>query len=436
MINMENIETNNTYVELRSEHLQELLEAVPNWMIRYGNMLILAFFLMFLFLSWFIKYPDVILSEAQITTQLPPQKKHAQLTGKLDSLLIKDNQSVNEGDVLAVIKNSANFKHIKLLKSIIDTIKLNHKNFRFPLNDLPILFLGDVDSEYAIFENSYIEYQLNKKYKPYNNKQKDNQYSINQLHSRLRTLQSQKEINKTELAFQKKDLERQQELFKKGVIAKQALEARELTYLQAERNFANMDASIAQLREAISTANTNKLSTSINKTRDNINLLKNVIQAFNQLKRALIDWEMNYAIISDVNGKVVFSQQWTKHQRVNQGELVFTIIPKRNSTFIAKLKTPAHNSGKIKKYQKVNIKLENYPDNEFGKLQGKIKTISLLTDQNGYYLITVILPPKLITSYNKEIVFKYEMQGQAEIITEDLRLIERFFYQLKNVFNN
>jgi len=40
-----------------------------------------------------------------------------------------------------------------------------------------------------------------------------------------------------------------------------------------------------------------------------------------------------------------------------------------------------------------------------------------------------------LTSYKREIPFKHEMLGQADIITEDLRLIERFFYQLKSAMN-
>jgi hypothetical protein len=42
--------------------------------------------------------------------------------------------------------------------------------------------------------------------------------------------------------------------------------------------------------------------------------------------------------------------------------------------------------------------------------------------------------PNYIQPDKKEIEFRQEMQGIAEIITEDLRLIERFFYQLKDVF--
>lgn len=46
----------------------------------------------------------------------------------------------------------------------------------------------------------------------------------------------------------------------------------------------------------------------------------------------------------------------------------------------------------------------------------------------------VELPNGLKTSYNKELVFDKEMRGSAEIVTEDLRLIERVFYQFRELF--
>lgn len=113
----------------------------------------------------------------------------------------------------------------------------------------------------------------------------------------------------------------------------------------------------------------------------------------------------------------------------------FTIIPTKNSSYIGKIKAPIRNSGKLKIGQKVNIKLVNYPSQEFGILNGIIKSMSQISDEQGNYLIDVSLPNKLITSYQKDLEFKQEMQGTAEIITEDLRLIERFFYQIRGVFD-
>ena len=97
------------------------------------------------------------------------------------------------------------------------------------------------------------------------------------------------------------------------------------------------------------------------------------------------------------------------------------------------MKTPAQNLGKVKIGQIVNIKLQNYPDYEFGVLKGTVNHISEISTTDGFYTIDVSLPEKLITSYNKEIEFKQEMRGSADIITEDLRLIQHFFYQLNKI---
>jgi multidrug resistance efflux pump len=194
-----------------------------------------------------------------------------------------------------------------------------------------------------------------------------------------------------------------------------------------------MVAAISQLRESISNSKRTSKGTEISRIREEMTLLKNVIQSFNQLKKSIKDWEMQYVLSSKINGKVSFLNYWSQNQTVNQGDLVFTIIPNENAAFIAKLKTPAQNLGKVKIGQIVNIKLQNYPDYEFGVLKGTVNHISEISTTDGFYTIDVSLPEKLITSYNKEIEFKQEMRGSADIITEDLRLIQRFFYQLNKI---
>ncbi|MCP4052315.1 MAG: HlyD family efflux transporter periplasmic adaptor subunit [Mesoflavibacter sp.] len=421
------------HIELRSEDVQEILTKVPHWMIRWGNVLFLSLILMLLAMSWFVKYPDIILSEAIITTEIPPQKEYAKITGKISALLIKDNQEVKSNQPLAILENTANYEDVFKLKSILDTIKVNSKSFSFPIDSLPLLFLGDIESQYALFENNYIQYKLNKELQPFSNEAIANNYSISELNRRLKSLQAQKKINQSELNFKRKDLDRNKTLFQKGIISAQDYENKQLELAQAERNFKNFESSISQIREGISNAHKTSKGTEINRIKEEMTLLKNVIQSLNQLKKAIKDWECQYVFNSNIDGQVAFLNYWNVNQTVNQGDLVFTIIPSENSSFIAKLKTPAQNSGKIEVGQRVNIKLENYPDTEFGILNGTVNNISLIPDKEGLYLVNVELPRTLITSYNKEIEFKQEMRGSAEIVTEDLRLIERFFYQFREI---
>ena len=102
-------------IELRSEEIEEILTKVPNGIVRYGNMLLFSLIVMILMLSWFIKYPDIIKSQAIITTTVPAQKEYAKVTAKIDIILVHDNQNVKVNQPLAILENSAHFYDILLL---------------------------------------------------------------------------------------------------------------------------------------------------------------------------------------------------------------------------------------------------------------------------------------------------------------------------------
>lgn len=52
---------------------------------------------------------------------------------------------------------------------------------------------------------------------------------------------------------------------------------------------------------------------------------------------------------------------------------------------------------------------------------------------DSVYMGTVFLNDSLVSNYGKLFPFKQNMQGVAEIITEDLSLAERMIYPLKSV---
>ncbi len=419
-------------IELRSEEVQEILTRVPHWMIRWGSVLVLITVLSLFFVSWLVKYPDVITTQIVITTNTPPEKLVAKVSGKIETILVEDKAIVYKNTPLGVIENSANYKDVFLLKSIVDTIDID-KN-KFPFEKLKMVQLGEVESYFAVFHKESIADYLNEKLQPYQVEGTAQSYESIQLKERLRLLESQRSSNQAELVLQKSDLDRYEGLFKKGIIATQELEKHKLTYLQVERNYKSLLSTISQLKSAINELNKNSKTTRINESKENVNLERNVIQAFYGLKKAIRDWELNYVLRSSIEGKVSFLQLWAPNQTVNAGDNVFAIIPTNESGYIGKVKAPAQNSGKIKVGQTVNIRLTNYPDREFGIIKGSIKTISLTPDKDGNLLIDTSLPNGLETSYKKQISFQQEMSGTADIVTDDLRLIERLLYQFRDVF--
>lgn len=422
-------------IELRSEEVQEILTRVPHWMIRWGNFIILIILFMMMLFSYFMKYPDILTTQIVITTQNPPEKLVARTTGKIAKILVEDRVEIEPKMPLAIIENSANFKDVFQLIACVDTISISNTQFNFPFDKLNVLQLGEIQNAFTIFEKDYIAYDLNRDLKPYSIEKTAQSQETNQLKERLLLTQQQYEISKNELQLKKQELERYRVLHQKGVIASQEWESKNLDYLQTEKNVRNISAQLSQMRSSINDLNRNSGNTRINETKDNINLLRNVLQSFNQLKKAINDWELAYVLRSSVKGKVSFMQIWVENQTINTGEQVFTIVPTDNKNYIGKVKAPAQNSGKIKVNQDVNIRLANFPDREFGIIKGKVKSISLTPDKEGNLLIDISLPNGIETSYDKKIIFQQEMSGTADIVTEDLRLIERLLYQFRDVFS-
>lgn len=422
----------NDGLKIYSEEVRDVLSDPPKTILRWGNTILFSFIIVLLLISWFIKYPDIITTQIVITTNIPPEKLVARSSGKLEVILVKDRMNVAKNTPLAVIENSANYQDVFLLKSIIDTLNID-KN-KFPFDKLKSAQLGEIESYFAVFQKESIADELNSKLQPYQVEDNAQSYEAIQLKERLSLLEAQKSINDKELILQKSDLDRYETLYKKGIIATQEIEKQRLIYLQSQKNYKGVLSTISSLKSSLNELKKNSKTTQINESKENVNLERNVIQSFYQLKKAIKDWELNYVLRSSIDGKVSFLQLWAENQTVNAGDNVFAIIPTNQSGYIGKVKAPAQNSGKIKVGQTVNIRLANYPDREFGIIKGVIQAISLTPDKEGNLLINVSLPNSLETSYKKQIVFQQEMSGTADIVTEDLRLIERLLYQFRDIF--
>lgn len=109
------------------------------------------------------------------------------------------------------------------------------------------------------------------------------------------------------------------------------------------------------------------------------------------------------------------------------------------SKTVAKAVLPIANSGKVRIGFKSNIRLDAFPHQEYGILEGSVNNISLLPQtgkESDNYLLELTINDSLITTYNKKLSLKQEMQGMANIITEDRRVIERVFDKLLDLIWN
>jgi HlyD family secretion protein len=153
------------------------------------------------------------------------------------------------------------------------------------------------------------------------------------------------------------------------------------------------------------------------------------------LKSRLEEWRQRYIVTATENGKVLYASFLQENELINNNQELFYVQPEQ-SQFYGRLSVSQSGLGKVKPGQKVLIRMDSYPSSEFGYLTGYVDFIPAIPNPRDSFLIKVVLPNGLHTSYNKRIFFRNNLSGQAEVITNNRRLLERVMGGLKDALHH
>jgi multidrug resistance efflux pump len=423
-------------VEIKTEEVNELLSAVPNWIINWGITIIFVVMLTLLALSFFIKYPDKLAAKITITTVDPPVTLIAKTSGKITELNIVNNQLVKKGDVLLVIENPTDYKSVLKIEKTVRSIAAN------AFKDTTINFssikewgeLGELTPAFLQFLKSYGEYKLFIEVNPEFREIEIIELELSAYQTLQNKYQNQENIYNEEFTLIEKDFNRFNTLFQNKSISAKEFEDKKREYLSAKRNYESMKISNINNNLTVNNLEKNKLQLQMKAYQEKDNYFRELTQSIRSLLSQIETWEQKYLITAPISGKVSLFNFWTKNQNIAEGNVVLSIVQPNKQKVIAKLVVPVANSGKLRLGQLVNIKLNNYQFQEYGMLKGYVKNISLMP-QDDNYAIEVALPDRLKTSYNKQLEYKEEMRGSADIITEDLSVFNRVFYEFRKLMN-
>ncbi|PRX57539.1 HlyD family secretion protein [Flagellimonas meridianipacifica] len=432
-------EIRNTKLDLpneRSDQVKEILGKTPNWMIQWGISLISGIVILLLLGTAVISYNDIIPAGIVITSKNPPVYLVGRTSGRLEQVLIAANEQVNKGQVLAEIESTARFQDIQYLKDQLNTrqaivLELDTLKKVFPAS----LELGELQVAYgnylAVYQNIILFRTLTPNIK-------EAEVIGRQLQEQQRFLKNQKRqllLFEQDLALSKNNFERNKELFDKGVISKAEYEEASRSYLADQQQYEGFLTNISNTQIAIANFDNLLTKAKIQGTEFENAYIQELENAKQNLITMLEAWEQKYLIVSPIDGVVTVFDVWNQFQNVAAGEVLFTIVPKNTDGMIGRVTLPIRNSGKVKVGQRVIIKLDNYPFEEWGSLAGEVKSISEVPKRGEQALYTLYIAiDGLTTSFGKEISFRQEMQGTAEIVLEELSILERVFYEIRKLF--
>jgi len=422
----------------RTEEVQEIISRMPS---AFGiKISIFVAFIVAVMLSfgWIVKYPDVVNGSVTINANTTPIKLVANSSGKLNLNGFKDQDKVREGDYVAVIQNPANTADMRHVAKLLTSLNLKEK---LQINTLKVfprnVSLGEINIKYYTFLNA-----LSQSIQHYNENLYDQQdIALRQMvQGYQRDILITKErlkVSEQNLALVRKNHTKDSTLLAKKVLSEVDNDRSVISLLNAKDAYQNIlrDNSNAgnQLRVTENQISQNHLQKIIKEKQ----LEMDLITAFSELEDYIKNWEQKYVLKSPISGRVQFLKFYRDGQYVQSSENVFTIVPE-DSNVLGQMTLPAWGAGKVRVNQEVIIKLDNYPYMEYGSIKGIVSSIAMtttsVTTNNGpieTYMVNISLPDKLKTNYGSVLNFKFEIKGSGEIITNERRLVERLFDNLK-----
>lgn len=428
--------THNKNLEVHNEEFQEILGRMPGWIQRRGIFIIVCFILVIFIGSAVFKYPDVITTEMTLTAINPPVALVAKTSGKLREFYVKDKQFVKSSTYLAVLENPARTKDVIRLKS-------NLESFSLQIDSIPQLLpkdlhLGTMQTLHSNFYSTLFEYHELLQ-RPYYAQKIDFMKNRTEAYQRYaKMIESQKNIAEIQEKLRHKQYRRDSILNAKGLISNEDLEGTRDQYLQSSLSVKSLRTTIQNAGIQVTEMMENILDIE-NQYREKKSELENRLKTIvAQLLTEIQAWELAYVLISPIDGEVTFTNYWTDNQNVTSEETVFSVIPKSNKKILGKAKMPIARSGKVKIGQTVNIRFESFLDREYGVVRGKVKMLSAVPSPDAkigkYYTVDIELPNGLYTNYKKQLPYLPDMLAQADIVTENISLLERFFLPLKKIW--
>lgn len=426
----------------RSEEVAAIIERMPT---RFGiavTGIVLFIFVMMAIFGWLSRYPDIAQGQVVVNGSSAPIKLVANFSGKLKLNAVHSLDEVKEGQVIAYLENSTTpfivdsiLNQLRKYNPSSDDVSVIHRNL--PKN----ISLGELNVKYYTFIDAIRQF-LNYKEDKFYDTQKSNLNSIIvEQFSAINSAKSQLSIAKSSLGYVYKFYKRDSLLFKKKVISEAELDQSEMNYLSARDRVQSSTNAIITARQVLQETQNKLQQLHIEDPEKEKELHLILISTYNDLIDNIKNWEQKYVFRAPFAGKLQYLKFYNENQFVQAGDPVFTIIPIHRQPY-GQVLLPAAGAGKVKIGQEVIVKLDNFPYMEYGSVSGRIKTISLTTntEKTQYgdvetYLITVDFPKGLQTNYGSVLDFKYESKGTAEIITNDRKLIERLFDNLRYAVN-
>lgn len=425
-------------VEIYSEEIQAIMGNIPGRLLRWGGSVIFILIIIVFVGSYFFSFNEIVKAPMIITTTNPPAPLIAKSSGRIIKWYVNEGDTVSTGDKIALIENPAQMNDIDTLEQIISAIELSNLKESVSQIDMPnSLFLGDLQDQYNQILNNWNNYKtyiadsfLLKKI------EMQKQEGIRQKEYQ-KIMYQQKTLVESEYMLAEKKYKRDVALGKVGGIPEADLEDSKLSFIQSKRTYSSFQGSLQSVNINVINQERSLLELEEQYKKDIFQFESSIENNLSSLRVGIKRWRESYLLISPIDGIVTLTKFWSENHVITLGERLATIVPSGRQSIICRANVSSSDIGKIQIGQKVNLKLAGFPFMQYGIVNAFVVSISLVPE-DGSYIVEIALKQDegVHSTYKEQLKFVQEMDGTAEIVTQESRFIFRFIKPLKISFKS
>lgn len=420
-----------------SEPVQEIMGAMPSWLTRWGVTVIAGILAAIIAGCCIIKYPQTVIASVTLTSERPPSDLKARYAGLLDTVCVRDGQAVHAGDLIALFSTPADYMDIAEVERMLSSMDMPDgvSGISFEAE----LQLGDLQGAWQEFVRMCGEYESYLAIDRIGEQKALVRERIAKNEEYYDELLVQQTIMNKDMEYETRSLGRDSLLLAHGVISDAEYELSVKSWIAKKSAMAGFNATLTSTRLNIMQSEQQLAELDLQRADEVSGYVRTIGQLRRQFLAQTAAWKEQYAVIAPSDGTVSMQSYWSRGQHVQVGETIASVVPDDGSGIVGRLKVPSAGFGKVDIGQEVNVKLNGFPYMEFGVLKGRVASISSVPEkgQDGIsYTASVHFPDGLTSSYGKEFPMVQQMDGTAEIVTRDRRLIWIFIEPVVSLFAN
>ena len=430
-----------------SEPVQEIMGSIPSWITRWGVTVIAGIFALIIIGCCIIRYPQTLTSSITLTSENPPSDLAARYDGLLDTVCVVNGQKVSGGDLVALLSTPADYGDIMAVRDLLDSLSSRERDALPDAVSSPSLYenyrLGDLQSSWSELVRSCSAYLNWSEIDQSGHQKRLVEEQIGKNREYYGDLLVQKAVLEQDMRYELAGLERDSLLMVRGAVSRAEYEATLKNWTSKKGSLASFEATLTSTQLSILQLRQQLTELEIQRQNEETEHLRGIMQQASQLKAQVAQWLEQYAVISPADGTVSLQKVWSRGQHVMVGDVIASVVPDEGDRVIGRLQVPSSGFGKVEEGQTVNVRLNGFPYMEFGVLKGVVESIpavpQTVTTAEGnsiVYTVEVSFPDSLVTTYGKELPMVQQMDGTAEIITRDRRLIGQFIDPVLSLFKN